>query len=141
MSATNSSSASAINVTAAERRIKPSVANRSRSFGCATLRRTERSSTEEGMASKKNRTELPTSVTTDTSGVIQPGAYFLRTKLLPPRPAPEMLSRPRLLERLRANLDRPITLIAANAGSGKTTLVADFLRQQDRPYIWYQLDH
>ena len=29
----------------------------------------------------------------------------------------------------------------ANAGSGKTTLVADFLRKQERPYLWYQLDH
>ena len=32
-------------------------------------------------------------------------------------------------------------MVTANAGSGKTTLVADFLRQQDRPYVWYQLDH
>lgn len=67
--------------------------------------------------------------------------FFLRTKLLPPRPAPEILGRPRLLERLQANLTLPVTLVTANAGSGKTTLVADFLRQQDRPYVWYQLDH
>jgi hypothetical protein len=51
-----------------------------------------------------------------------PGAFFLRTKLLPPRPAPEMLSRARLIERLHANLKLPVTLVAANAGSGKTTL-------------------
>ena len=68
-------------------------------------------------------------------------SFFLRTKLLPPRPAPEILGRPRLLERLTANLTLPVTLVTANAGSGKTTLVADFLRQQDRPYVWYQLDH
>src|SRR4051812_20327374 len=49
--------------------------------------------------------------------------FFLRTKLLPPRPAPELLSRPRLTERLKSNLDRPVTLVTANAGSGKTTLV------------------
>lgn len=67
--------------------------------------------------------------------------FFLRTKLLPPRPAPEILGRPRLLERLTANLTLPVTLVTANAGSGKTTLVADFLRQQDRQYVWYQLDH
>lgn len=53
--------------------------------------------------------------------------FFLRTKLLPPRPAPELLSRPRLSERLLANLAHPVTLVTANAGSGKTTLVADFL--------------
>lgn len=70
-----------------------------------------------------------------------PGTFFLRTKLLAPRPAPELLSRARLVERLRANLSLPVTLVAANAGSGKTTLVADFLRKQERPYVWYQLDH
>ena len=70
-----------------------------------------------------------------------PGAFFLRTKLLPPRPAPEMLSRVRLIERLHANLKLPVTLVTANAGSGKTTLVADFLCKQEQPFVWYQLDH
>jgi len=70
-----------------------------------------------------------------------PGAFFLRTKLLPPRPAPEMLSRARLIQRLHTNLNLPVTLVTANAGSGKTTLVADFLRQQEQPFVWYQLDH
>jgi ATP/maltotriose-dependent transcriptional regulator MalT/DNA-binding SARP family transcriptional activator len=68
-------------------------------------------------------------------------SFFLRTKLLPPRPAPELLSRPRLTERLLANLAHPVTLVTANAGSGKTTLVADFLRTHRRKFIWYQLDH
>ena len=69
------------------------------------------------------------------------GAFFLRTKLLPPRPAPEILARPRLTERLQANLALPVTLVTANAGSGKTTLIAEFLRKQELPYVWYQLDH
>src|SRR6185436_941029 len=73
--------------------------------------------------------------------VAVPGTFFLRTKLLAPRPAPELLGRARLIERLRMNLSLPMTLVTANAGSGKTTLVADFLRQQERPYVWYQLDH
>ncbi len=68
-------------------------------------------------------------------------AFFLRTKLLPPRPAPELLTRPRLTERLLANLAHPVTLVTANAGSGKTTLVADFVRQHARQSVWYQLDH
>ena len=55
-----------------------------------------------------------------------PGTFFLRTKLLAPRPAPELLFRARLIERLRVNLSLPMTLVTANAGSGKTTLVADF---------------
>jgi ATP/maltotriose-dependent transcriptional regulator MalT/DNA-binding SARP family transcriptional activator len=67
-------------------------------------------------------------------------AFFLRTKLLPPRPAPQMLARPRLIERLQENLVRGVTLVTANAGSGKTTLVADFLRTTGEPHVWYQLD-
>lgn len=68
-------------------------------------------------------------------------AFFLRTKLLPPRPTPALLSRPRLTERLEHNLANPVTLVTANAGSGKTTLVADFVRTGARQYVWYQLDH
>lgn len=68
-------------------------------------------------------------------------SFFLRTKLLPPRPAPELLSRARLKDRLLANLAYPLTLVTANAGSGKTTLVADFLRTHKRQFVWYQLDH
>lgn len=67
--------------------------------------------------------------------------FFLRTKLLPPRPSPELLSRPRLTERLLSNLSHPVTLVTANAGSGKTTMVADFLRSNERQFVWYQLDH
>src|SRR5205085_11836368 len=68
-------------------------------------------------------------------------SFFLRTKLLPPRAAPELLERPRLLEKLQNNLSAPITMVAADAGCGKTTLIADFTRHQNRPAIWYQLDH
>ena len=67
--------------------------------------------------------------------------FFLRTKLLPPRHMPEILARPRLTGRLQANLNAPVTLVTADAGCGKTTLVAEFLRQQPRQSVWYQLDH
>ncbi len=72
---------------------------------------------------------------------MQKPTFFLRTKLLPPRPVSELLSRPRLTDRLNANLNSPITLIAADAGCGKTTLIADFIRNQERKSVWYQLDH
>src|SRR5437660_12241922 len=88
------------------------------------------------MATKERRTGRPAG----TPGLTSPGAFFLRTKLLPPRPAPEILARPRLIERLQADLVLPVTLVTANAGSGKTTMVADFLRKQECPYVWYQLD-
>lgn len=67
--------------------------------------------------------------------------FFLRTKLLPPRAAVELLSRPRLLKRLEENLNAPMTMVAADAGCGKTTLIADFTRRQTRNVVWYQLDH
>ncbi|MET0754049.1 MAG: BTAD domain-containing putative transcriptional regulator [Pyrinomonadaceae bacterium] len=67
--------------------------------------------------------------------------FFLRTKLLPPRAVSDLLSRPRLTERLQANLNAPITMIAADAGCGKTTLISDFIRSQTRETVWYQLDH
>jgi ATP/maltotriose-dependent transcriptional regulator MalT/DNA-binding SARP family transcriptional activator len=34
-----------------------------------------------------------------------------------------------------------VTLVAAPAGSGKTTLVADFVRAHAHQFVWYQLDH
>jgi len=67
--------------------------------------------------------------------------FFLRTKLLPPRAVSELLERPRLTERLEANMGAPITMVAADAGCGKTTLIADFVRNQNRKSVWYQLDH
>src|SRR5262249_52197624 len=66
--------------------------------------------------------------------------HFLRTKLMPPRLASSLLERPRLLERLRKQVDLPVTIVSANAGCGKTTLVNEFVRQSDIPYVWYQVD-
>src|SRR5947207_5277087 len=95
---------------------------------------------ESSMARQKRPIGADTSPTAAAS-LGAPSTFFLRTKLLSPRPAAELLARSRLLERLTANLTLPVTLVTANAGSGKTTLVADFLRKQERPYVWYQLDH
>ena len=91
---------------------------------------------------KDNRdTSSPTSPASAENIPESRPSFFLRTKLLPPRPAPELLSRARLTDRLLANLAYPLTLVTANAGSGKTTLVADFLRTHKRQFVWYQLDH
>ncbi len=67
--------------------------------------------------------------------------FFLRTKLLPPRAVSEMLPRPRLTNRLQENLNSPITMVAADAGCGKTTLISDFIRNSSRQSVWYQLDY
>jgi LuxR family transcriptional regulator, maltose regulon positive regulatory protein len=66
--------------------------------------------------------------------------FFLKTKILPPRAVPDVLVRPRLVQKLRENIDAPVTFIIAEAGCGKTTLTADFVRAQQRRVVWYQLD-
>lgn len=66
--------------------------------------------------------------------------FFLKTKLLPPRLGRRVLPRARLIERLRSFLDQPATIICADAGCGKTTLVTDFVRSSGLRFIWYQID-
>jgi len=65
---------------------------------------------------------------------------FLKTKLLPPRLGRQVLPRPRLIERMSSYLDGPATIVCANAGCGKTTLVADFVNSCRLPSVWYQID-
>jgi len=53
---------------------------------------------------------------------------LLKTKLYIPSVRPELVSRPRLIERLNAGLHRKLTLISAPAGFGKTTLLSETTR-------------
>jgi len=55
---------------------------------------------------------------------------LLITKLYIPPVQPELVSRPRLIERLDAGLHRKLTLISAPAGLGKTTLVSEWASQR-----------
>jgi LuxR family maltose regulon positive regulatory protein len=64
----------------------------------------------------------------------------LTTKLYIPPPRPNVVLRPRLSERLNAGLHRKLTLIAAPAGFGKTTLVSAWLATCQRPTAWLSLD-
>jgi len=54
---------------------------------------------------------------------------LLQTKLYIPSPRPELVPRPRLIERLNAGVraGRKLTLISAPAGFGKTTLVSEWV--------------
>src|SRR5437667_593691 len=65
---------------------------------------------------------------------------ILATKLYLPRLRPNVVSRPRLIERLNEGLHRKLTLIAAPAGFGKTTLVSQWLAGGSRPTAWLSLD-
>src|SRR5687768_15809605 len=65
---------------------------------------------------------------------------ILATKLYKPPPRPKVVHRPRLIERLNEGLHRKLTLIAAPAGFGKTTLVSEWVAGCDRSVAWLSLD-
>ncbi len=65
---------------------------------------------------------------------------ILATKLYLPPLRPNVVLRPRLIERLNEGLHRKLTLISAPAGFGKTTLVSEWLADCKRPTAWLSLD-
>ena len=68
---------------------------------------------------------------------------ILATKLYIPPLRPNVVIRPRLIERLNEGLHRKLTLIAAPAGFGKTTLVSEWVEGIERPRArtaWLSLD-
>lgn len=69
-------------------------------------------------------------------------SQLLSTKLFVPPPRPNVVARPRLMARLweAQRLRHRLTLVAAKAGSGKTTLVSAWLYEQERPAAWLSLD-
>ena len=69
-----------------------------------------------------------------------PMIEILSTKLHIPRPRPSLVPRSRLTARLDAALDRRLTLIAAPAGFGKTTLLSEWIPQTPRCVTWLSLD-
>ncbi len=53
----------------------------------------------------------------------------------------ETLTRGRLLDWLRQHTPQRLTLVIAEAGYGKTTLLADYGRRSQVPVLWFKLDH
>jgi LuxR family maltose regulon positive regulatory protein len=78
-------------------------------------------------------------VMTMAGGLSGPDAV-LATKLHVPRPLPGTVARPRLADRLEEGLARGLVLVCAPAGSGKTVLLADWVRRRGRPVAWLSLD-
>ena len=68
-----------------------------------------------------------------------PATTILQTKLRPPDVLPDLVARPRLVELLEQNPRRPLTLVSAAAGYGKTTLVTQWLRATEAKPAWLQL--
>lgn len=68
------------------------------------------------------------------------GIQIVRSKLRPPRLASGLVVRAALVERLEAGSLRPLTLLSAPAGYGKTTLVAQWLDTREGSAAWLALD-
>jgi len=65
---------------------------------------------------------------------------LLTTKLYIPPVRPDLVPRPRLIERLNQGMTYKLTLISAPAGFGKTTLLSEWIPQSERPVCWVSLD-
>lgn len=64
-----------------------------------------------------------------------------KTKIILPSRRSDLLSRPRLSDQLYdALMDHQITIVAAPAGYGKTSLAVDLAHQSELPVCWYTLD-
>src|SRR5512135_1747778 len=67
---------------------------------------------------------------------------LLKTKLFPPPPHPNQVTRRSLLEKFTQARGRDISfvLVSAPAGFGKTTLAAECVRASGQPFAWLALD-
>jgi LuxR family maltose regulon positive regulatory protein len=65
---------------------------------------------------------------------------LLRTKLFVPPLQSNLVPRLRLINTLNEGLARKLTLVAAPAGYGKTTLLSEWVHRSDRATAWLSLD-
>ncbi|MBE2225022.1 MAG: hypothetical protein IAF02_26015, partial [Anaerolineae bacterium] len=65
---------------------------------------------------------------------------ILKTKLYPPPLTPDLVPRVGLLERLEQEHERPLTIISAPAGYGKSILASMWLEASGLPGAWVSLD-
>ena len=63
-----------------------------------------------------------------------------QTKLYRPPLQADFIARPQLLEQFEGWQQRPLTLVSAPAGYGKTTLVSSWLESLECPTAWLSLD-
>src|SRR5438132_254169 len=66
---------------------------------------------------------------------------LLVTKLAKPSVGADLVPRPRLVNQLQLGIQRPLTLIAAPAGFGKTTLLSTWLEHAPLRSAWVSLEH
>jgi LuxR family transcriptional regulator, maltose regulon positive regulatory protein len=83
-------------------------------------------------------------ITLDRGQVVRatlPGGYpVLETKLASPAWRSGLVARPRLVGRLEARSRVPLVVLAAPAGYGKSTILAEWSNATPRQAIWLQID-
>ncbi len=67
-------------------------------------------------------------------------AAIVRAKVRPPGVRPDTLERPRLLNWLEEHAQHRVRVLVAEAGYGKSTLVADHVKRSGRRAAWYRLE-
>lgn len=65
---------------------------------------------------------------------------IIKAKIQAPALRTSILTRPRLIHRLATAVRSRLTLVIAEAGYGKTTLLADFAARSELRTMWYRLD-
>ncbi len=70
---------------------------------------------------------------------VRPAQALAQIRLQRPDPGPQLLERPRLFEALSEHAERPLSVVVAEAGYGKTSLCAAWVRRLRRPVVWYSL--
>ena len=65
---------------------------------------------------------------------------LIQTKLNQPALPVDLVPRPRLTAWLEQRRQRPLTLVSAPAGYGKSTLISCWLETADCPTAWVSLD-
>ena len=63
-----------------------------------------------------------------------------QVKVVPPQLRVREVERPRLLAMLDRAIERPVTVICAGPGSGKTVLVSQWIRARSHRVVWLSLD-
>ncbi|GHO81524.1 LuxR family transcriptional regulator [Ktedonobacter sp. SOSP1-85] len=71
---------------------------------------------------------------------LESGATMVMTRLSPPRLPATLVVRERLLSALDTTLSRPLTLLSASAGWGKTTLLSAWAYRHPQAVAWLSLE-
>ena len=82
----------------------------------------------------------PTPAPTPSEENVPEFVPVIRSKIQPPPLRSTTLTRHRLIDRLDEATQARVTLLVAEAGYGKTTLLADFAARSGRRTLWYRLD-